>query len=137
MRLYLSRILLSIAQKSSERSLLHSADHYFPHALQDHNNLESLVSEILTHLSFITKDSALFTATTWPAFIAGAEISVTSEGERQREWVARRFQELWEVEPWGVNRGALGVLEGIWSQRSGSGDWIGELRARGVDWLVL
>lgn len=72
-----------------------------------------------------------------------------------------RFQELWEVEPWGLIRGALGVLERIWVGRMGSGvvnvsregeggtlleggkkgegdgDWIGELRGQGVDWLIL
>ena len=67
--------------------------------------------------------------------------------------MARRFQELWEVEPWGLIRGALGVLERIWvEKRSGvvnhgegtllngkkvDGDWIGDLRGRGVDWLIL
>lgn len=31
-----------------------------------------LVVDIVTHLSFIRPSNALFTATTWPAFIAGA-----------------------------------------------------------------
>ncbi|KAI9742851.1 MAG: hypothetical protein M1818_003580 [Claussenomyces sp. TS43310] len=129
--IYLSRVLLSL----------------YPTTPLSHE-LESLVADIITHLSFIRPSDALFTATTWPAFIAGAE---TNDGTRQ-EWVARRFQELWEVEPWGLIRGALGVLERIWMGRSGvvvngegtplrgkkgDGDWIGDLRGRGVDWLIL
>lgn len=63
--------------------------------------------------------------------------------------MVRRFEELWEVEPWGLIRGALGVLGRIWVGRrggvegalmkgkKGDGDWIGELRGRGVDWLIL
>ena len=67
--------------------------------------------------------------------------------------MARRFQELWEVEPWGLIRGALGVLERIWVGRrsgvvvngegtllkgkKGDGDWIGDLKGGGVDWLIL
>ena len=67
--------------------------------------------------------------------------------------MARRFQKLWEVEPWGLIKGALGVLERIWlgkrsrlmvegegtllKEQKGDGDWIMELRRRGVDWLIL
>ena len=67
--------------------------------------------------------------------------------------MARRFQELWEVEPWGLIRGALGALERIWAGRrsgvvvdgegtllegkKGDGDWIGDLRRSGVDWLIV
>lgn len=116
-------------------------------------NLESLVTDIVINLSAISQYDALFTATTWPAFIAGAE----THDHTTREWVVRRFQQLWEVEPWGLMRGALEVLERIWADsRTGSGplgypsdttafpnnnntkgDWIGNLRSRGVDWLIL
>ena len=63
-----------------------------------------------------------------------------------------RFQELWEVEPWGLLKGAAGLLEKIWSRRAkevvqgedkmrkglhGKGDWIGDLKASDVDWLIL
>ncbi|KAF2489033.1 hypothetical protein BU16DRAFT_496889, partial [Lophium mytilinum] len=88
--IYLSRVLLS----------LHPT-------IQLSYDVESLVEDIITHLSFICPSDPLFTATTWPAFIAGAE---THDHARQ-ELVATRFQELWEVEPWGLIRGALGVLE--------------------------
>ena len=67
--------------------------------------------------------------------------------------MARRFHELWEVEPWGLIRGALGVLERIWVRKMRSGvvvngegtllkrkkgdrDWIRDLRASGVNWLI-
>jgi hypothetical protein len=90
---------------------------------------------------------ALFTATTWPAFIAGAETS----NFQNRAWIAQRFTELWEVEPWGTVRGALDVLRGIWlekdaamveKQNMGSEDsydsnWIVRLRQTGVDWLII
>lgn len=126
--IYLSRVLLSLDSTTTQIS----------------HNLETLVADIITHLSFIRPSDALFTSTTWPAFIAGAE---TNDGANQ-EWVAKRFRELWKVEPWGLIRGALGVLERIWADRrnvkgrllkgiQGEGDWIGDLRGRGVDWLIL
>ena len=130
--IYLSRVLLSMNP-----------------TLQLGQKLETLVEEIVTHSSPIHPSDALFTATTWPAFIAGAE---TNDPTKQ-EWVTRRFQELWEVEPWGLIRGALGVLERIWAGRRSEvmddgegalvegkevdGDWIGLLRDGGVDWLIL
>ena len=94
----------------------------------------------------IRPGNPLFTATTWPAFIAGAE---TNELQN-RAWIAQRFAELWEVEPWGTIRGALDVLQGIWlaqcgavenvqgmrSENSHDGNWIAKLRHTGVDWLI-
>lgn len=132
-RIYLSRILLSL-QTTSPRP----------------NCLEDLVADIVSHLAFIGPRDALFTATTWPAFIAAAE---TSDSANQK-WVKTRFQELWEIEPWGLKRGVLKMLEGIWEKRrrwegpvdsEGSlpqGDtsdwnWIDDLRERGVDWLIM
>lgn len=110
-------------------------------------NLEPLVEEITAHLSFVRPNNPLFTATTWPAFIAGAE---ASDGYRQK-WVASRLHELWTVEPWGLIRGALGVLERLWARRrSGevidsegnaqmaeADNWVNELRGKGVDWLII
>jgi hypothetical protein len=92
----------------------------------------------------------LFTATAWPTFIAGAE---TKDSARQ-EWVAQRFRQLWEIEPWGLIKGALGVLERIWvrrrrnrvavdadgtflNEKKRDGDWIKDLRGKGVDWLIV
>ncbi|KAF5646198.1 fungal transcriptional regulatory [Fusarium sp. NRRL 52700] len=54
------------------------------------DDLQVLAAEIITHLSHLYPGDALFTATAWPAFIAGLETrDLTS-----RVWVERRFQEL-------------------------------------------
>lgn len=106
-------------------------------------DLAALEVQVMTHLSNIALSDALFKATAWPTFILGAE---TFNAERQR-WVTSRFETLWKVEPWGLIRGALGVLEALWSSRKapevaetrvrvGSG-WIEELGSRGVNWLIL
>ena len=123
MCIYLSRVLLSISP-----------------AFELDYNLESLVSEVFSHLSLIRHGNALFKAITWPTFIAGAE---TKDPGRQA-WVVARLRELWEVEPWGVIRGALGILELIWHRRNTSMqggastvDWIQDLRTLGVDWLIV
>lgn len=132
--IYLSRVILSLGPSA-----------------QLPQTTNSLISEILTNLAFVRQRDVLFTATTWPTFIAGAE---TNDPEIQT-WVVERFQELWEVEPWGLMKGALEVLERIWSRRRskvestehidgsttqrnvGYEDWIGDLRKSGVDWLIL
>lgn len=130
--IYLSRVLLSLCPTT------HVSD-----------DLESLVGDIVTHLSLIPKSHALFKAAAWPAFIAGAE---TNDRDRQA-WVIKTFEDLWDVEPWGLIKGALGVLERIWSSRMSEvvdggggivhhgkqkhGGWVEELRGRGVDWLVI
>ena len=130
--IYLSRVILSLDP-----------------TIQLSQDLENLVADVITYLSFIGPSNPLFKATTWPAFVAGAE---TNDSVRQ-EWVRRRFQELWEVEPWGLIRGALEVLERIWTGRSngavvdeggnllkgekGDKDWVRELRGMGVDWLII
>ncbi|PVH81605.1 hypothetical protein DL98DRAFT_416313 [Cadophora sp. DSE1049] len=112
-------------------------------------DLESLAAEIITHLTIIKPSDALFTATTWPAFIAGAE---TTDLARQA-WAKRRLQALWDVEPWGLIRGAQEALDLIWAkrERAASSDegetvfyekrwksnWLVDLRKRGVDWLII
>lgn len=131
--IYLSRVLLSIN----------------PDVPMTHD-LEALVTDIVYHLSFVQSGDALLTASTWPAFIAGAE---THESTRQ-QWISNRFQELWDAEPWGLFRGGLEVLEGIWERRaqdlpsdavessapSADGEqrnWLLDLRSAGVDWLII
>lgn len=112
-------------------------------------SFESLVTEIVSHLSVIRRDNALFTATTWPAFIAGAE----TDSLVIQNWVKARFEELWLEEPWGVIKGALGVLESIWKNRkvevidtkqfgltkreNSNGAWLEELRNNNVNWLII
>ncbi|KAF5988870.1 fungal transcriptional regulatory [Fusarium coicis] len=112
------------------------------------DDLQILAAEIITHLSHLHPGDALFTATAWPAFIAGLETCDTTN----RAWVERRFQELWKVEPWGLTREALGALRTIWAGRkkeallTSSDDeffkgeenwnWIKRLRSLGADWLI-
>jgi hypothetical protein len=131
-RIYLSHVLFSVLPTNQT-----------PHSL------EPLVAEIITHLSCILPSDPIFTAIMWPAFIAGAE----TNDRANQEWVVKKFRELWEVEPWGLIRGALGVLEKIWAgkrsgelgngegtlptREKGDRDWIGDLRDIGVDWLIL
>ncbi|KAL0933709.1 uncharacterized protein CTRU02_210508 [Colletotrichum truncatum] len=112
------------------------------------DDTEKLAVEIITHLSHMRPGDALFTATAWPAFIAGLEMVDPTN----RAWVAVRFQELWEKEPWGLTREALGVLSTMWEFRknadaveSSNGqrrrqeenwNWIKKLEDMGADWLV-
>ncbi|CRK28091.1 hypothetical protein BN1708_004529 [Verticillium longisporum] len=93
---YLSRIILALWPST---------------ALPD--DLETLAAEIIVHLSCMQPRDALFTATAWPAFIAGLETADLTN----RAWVVRRFQELWELEAWGLTREALGALTTIWDER--------------------
>ena len=129
--IYLSRVLKSFAPTTQ-----------LPH------NLEAFVADVIRNLSVIRPSNPLFKATTWPAFIAGAE---THDPESQK-WVAVRFQELWDVEPWGLLRGASEVVDRIWASRwkqvlyeegnfseepKEESNWISDLRGSGVDWLIL
>lgn len=117
--------------------------------------LDNLVNDVLSHLTFIDAGIALFTATAWPAFIAGAE----SRDAEIRAWVERRIRSLWAVEPWGTTQCALEILRKLWARhpshhqmcldhdaylenldgrdpwRNG-GAWIVELRQMGIDWLI-
>lgn len=112
------------------------------------DDLEILAAEIITHLSNMNPGDALFTATAWPAFIAGLETADLTN----RAWVVRRFQGLWEMEPWGLNREALEALRTIWDGRKNedavtSGNdrlykqeenwnWVEKLKNIGTDWLI-
>lgn len=96
-----------------------------------------LVAEVISHLAMIKPGQAFFTATAWPAFVAGAETDVLES----RQWVLQRFRDLWLAEPWGLMNGAVSALEEVWTM-SVSGDasdrdWISHLRKRGVDWLII
>jgi len=73
MRIYLSRLLLSLG----------------PDARLS-NTFETLVSEAIRHMADIRPYDALFAATTWPAFIVGAE----TNNLRNRAWIAYRFAGL-------------------------------------------
>ncbi|EMT71466.1 Acriflavine sensitivity control protein acr-2 [Fusarium odoratissimum] len=112
------------------------------------DDLQVLAAEIITHLSHLHPGDALFTATAWPAFIAGLE----TRDLANRAWVETRFQELWKIEPWGFTRDALGALRTIWGgrknevlltssddefyEREENWNWIETLRNLGTDWLI-
>ncbi|KAG5820843.1 hypothetical protein H9Q74_000411 [Fusarium xylarioides] len=128
---YLSRIILAIWPST---------------VLPD--DLQVLAAEVINHLSHLNPEDALFTATAWPAFIAGLE----TRDLVNRTWVERRFQELWKVEPWGFTREALGALRTIWGgsnskivltsrddelyEREDNGNWIERLKSLGTGWLI-
>jgi hypothetical protein len=99
---------------------------------------ESLAADSVVNLSFIGPSDALFTATAWPTFVTGTE----TKDPVVQAWAVDRFQKLWQVEPWGLIRGALGLMEAIWQQKvqkapGGDDDWILDLRSKGVDWLIV
>lgn len=119
---YISRVLLSLSPNS-----------------EIHGNLEGLVSDIIFHLSFISREDALFKAASWPTFVAGAE---TRDLERQA-WAMARLHQLWLYVPWGYFRSIMEVLAGVWQKRNAetglqpSGlDWIEDLMTLKVDCLI-
>jgi hypothetical protein len=73
---------------------------------------------------------------------------------KNQQWIATRFRQRWETEPWGLLEGARETLETIWALKRGKGedneriipsghdivtdgDWVQYLRETGVDWLIL
>lgn len=106
-------------------------------------DFESLVTEIVENLSMVTNKNSLYTAITWPTFIAGAETNSVSH----QQFVMVRLEHQWELEPWGLYRKAAEVLQIIWKTKNRipamedeqirDGDWIQYLRARKIDWLIL
>jgi Fungal specific transcription factor domain len=122
--IYISRVLLLISPTA-----------------EVHENLELLVSEIINHLSFVTSSSELFKATSWPAFVAGAD----AKDLEQQAWAMARLHELWECLPctMGYVRSAMEILGGIWNKRDaavcGSTDtvnWIQDLKASEIDFMI-
>jgi hypothetical protein len=124
--IYLSRLLLSICTGTKPTC-----------------DFESLVAKIVNNLSMIAKEGSLYTATTWPAFIAGAETNSNSH----QQFVMSRLEHLWELEPWGLYRKAAEILQTIWNAKKcisatdgeqiRHGDWVQYLRANSIAWLIL
>lgn len=114
---------------------------------KDLQELNARVPDIVTHISKICPDDPLLPATAWPTFVAGAE---TDDPELQ-EWLKMRFTQIWDVQPWGLIKGAIEVLNDLWRKRRllciANGDsaaeevdgwnWIEHVKAMGVDWLIL
>ena len=108
------------------------------HDLQIPQDHASLVSEVIEQLSFILPADTLFAATAWPAFIAGAE----SRDTTGQDWARKHFNRLWEVQPWGLMKGAIAALELIWQSRDqreaqSKHDWIALLKDKRMNWLIL
>ncbi|KAL4754378.1 hypothetical protein BDW72DRAFT_190240 [Aspergillus terricola var. indicus] len=76
-------------------------------------NTETLVTNIITHLSFVGSTDPIFVATTWPTFIAGAE----TDNPVYRRWAVDRLAEFWRLMPWGYVRTAIEVMETTWRLR--------------------
>lgn len=129
--IYLSRLLLSL----------------YP-TTKPFCDFEALVSEVVDNITRISKTDEIFTATTWPAFIAGAETNL----HEKQQIVAGIFQNLWEVQPWGLMQEASDLLKSIWAMKRGTskdpgysgrtnvlnnGDWIRYLKMTGTNWLII
>lgn len=105
------------------------------------DNLEPLVLDIINRLSFVTSNSELFKATSWPAFVAGAD----ARDLGQQAWAMARLQELWEHLPCTMAyvRSAMEILEGIWNKRDAAMcggtctvDWIQDLKVSEIDLMI-
>lgn len=97
--------------------------------------LEDLVSEAITHLSYVPHDDPFMKAICWPTFMAGAE---TNDPE-QRAWALKRFEMAQETLPWGYLCSAVDLLETIWTQRDQGRtrmDWLINLKLSEDDWLI-
>lgn len=105
------------------------------------NDLAFLVSDIINHLSFVSSDSELFKATSWPTFVAGAE----AKDFGQQAWAMARLQELWECLPctMGYVRSGMEILQSIWNKQNApvcdavnTVDWIQDLRGSEIDLMI-
>lgn len=124
--IYLSRLLLSMYSGTRPT-----------------RDFESLVTEIVKNLSMVNDENRLYTAITWPAFIAGAK----TDSQKHRQFVMTRLEHQWELEPWGLYRKAAEIPQTIWTAKKWmpttrneqirDGDWVQYLRARNIDWLIL
>lgn len=111
-------------------------------------DIETLLSTGIGHLSQVGGKSPFFAATAWTSFVVGAEMT---DSER-RSWAVDRFNNLWEVEPWGSLREAITVLQLLWEEQDEmilsnearphddaqvDFNWIRRLRDLNVHWLVI
>ena len=108
-----SRIAIAAAHQAATCIYLNRILMSFDPSIQLFQNLEVYVIQTRLSLSSIPSSDPLFTASAWPTFIAGAETT----DRLMQEWVKKRFQDLWSLEPWGLMRGAVVVLEEIWKER--------------------
>ncbi|KAL5044591.1 hypothetical protein BDW71DRAFT_185835 [Aspergillus fruticulosus] len=107
-------------------------------------NTDTLVTNIITHLSLVGSTDPMFVATTWPTFIAGAE----TDNPVYRRWAVDRLAEFWSLMPWGYVRTAMEVMETTWRLRDEAGprdkaeglvrreSWIQQLKGLERYWLI-
>jgi hypothetical protein len=96
-----------------------------------------LVYEILAYLAAVDERDAHFKATSWPTFIAGAEIN----DEETREWVLTRLMRMWECCPWGYVLAAVEMLRRAWGVRDqgpvAEASWLQEFWAMDMGFLIV
>lgn len=94
-----------------------------------------LVDDILSHLSHIAEADPYFKASSWPAFIAGAE---TRDAEK-RTWTLKRMMAIWAICPWGYVFTAIEMLKATWQMQDNGGgqNWLQDLKGMGFDYLIV
>ncbi|BAE58438.1 unnamed protein product [Aspergillus oryzae RIB40] len=98
---------------------------YSPRSPKRNMDSETLVTEIIHHLSFIDPKDPLSKATSWPTFIAGAE----TDNPVYRQWALDRLSLLWNVLPWGYVQTAVEVMRMAWRLRDEANSDIMGLRS--------
>ncbi|KAM3506473.1 hypothetical protein MY10362_002339 [Beauveria mimosiformis] len=99
---------------------------------------QTLVDDILNHLSQIGKADPYFKASSWPTFIAGAE----SRDAEKRMWTLTRLMEIWEVCPWGYVFTAIEMLKATWQMQDirpedENVNWLQELKGSKFQSLIV
>ncbi|GJN69725.1 hypothetical protein PLICBS_003776 [Purpureocillium lilacinum] len=107
---------------------------------------DSLVDEILMHLSQLDEGDPYFKATSWPTFIAGAE----TRDPDKRMWTLKRLLSIWKICSWGYIFTAIEMLKTTWDMQDrhdaavggngalrGSVNWLKDLKAMGFDYLIV
>ncbi|KAF2716177.1 hypothetical protein K431DRAFT_289638 [Polychaeton citri CBS 116435] len=84
------RIHIASAHRAATCIYLSRALFQGDQGIKSSQNLENLMLEVKTHLSFILPSDAMFAATAWPAFIVGAEARDAPE----KEWAITHFDRL-------------------------------------------
>lgn len=133
----LSRIHTALAHQNAVRIyILRSVEQISPSPVAGLCETESLVTEIVTHLSLVGLTDPIFKATSWPTFIAGAE----TDDVVYREWAVTRLREFWNLIPWGYLRTEEEVMRKAWRLRDGQGErkmsWIQQLKGMERHWLI-
>lgn len=131
----LNRIHTALAHQNAVCIYIYRSIAYDPTDMDS----ETLVTEIIHHLSFIDPKDPLSKATSWPTFIAGAE----TDNPVYRQWALDRLSLLWNVLPWGYVQTAVEVMRMAWRLRDeansdimGVSGWVQQLKALGNHWLI-